>query len=57
LNINFLDKTLQHHRKADAVGTSPAFSRRATIFKSYGFSHKGRPIEILAEVAVRVASC
>ena len=48
---------LQHHREAKAVGAAPAFSRRATIFQSYGLSQKGRPIEDLDEVVIRVASC
>ena len=57
LNTNFLDKALQNHREAGAIGASPSFSRRATIFQSYGLSPKGRPIEDLSEVAVRVANC
>ena len=46
---------LQHHREAEAVGAAPAFSRRATIFQSYGLSQKGRPIEDI--FSVKVASC
>jgi len=36
---------------------APAFSRRSTKFQSYGLSQKGRPIEYLAKIAVRPASC
>ena len=57
LNTNFLGKTIQYHREAGSIGASPTFSRRATIFQSYGLSPKGRPIEDLDEVAVRMASC
>ena len=51
------DSIWNFHREADDVGASPAFSRRVTLFQSYGLSQKGRPIEDLDEVAIRVASC
>ena len=50
------DSIWNFHREADDVGASPAFSRRVTLFQSYRLSQKGRPIEDLDEVAIRVAS-
>ena len=50
------DSIWKFHREADDVGASPAFSRRVTLFQSYRLSQKGRPIEDLDEVAIRVAS-
>ena len=51
------DSIWNFHREADDVGASPAFSRRVTLFQSYRLSQKGRSIEDLDEVAIRVASC
>ena len=45
------------HRETENMWVAPAFSRRSTKFQSYGLSQKGRPIEDLDEVVIRVASC
>ena len=45
------------HRETENMWVAPAFSRRSTKFQSYGLSQKGRPIEYLAKIAVRPASC
>ena len=51
------DSIWNFHREADDVEASPAFSRRVTLFQSYRLTQKGRPIEDLDEIAIRVASC
>jgi len=40
LNVNFLDKTLKHHREAEAVVEAPAFSRLPLYFKATDYSRK-----------------
>ena len=50
------DSIWNFHREAVDVGASTAFSRCVTLFQSYRLSQKGRPIEDLDEVAIRVAS-